>query len=247
MPGETIRILTHNVYWFQGFPSRWGEERAAAEVPEVLSALTQLYADAAPDVLCLQEVHRPDLAEALARKLGMTTWLHAPGGRRPDYGAVILTRLPSQLENRTVIDGHRHERVHLRASLSRTGGESELAAVHLPSNRFVESAAAGDDARIEELERALDDPRPHLVVGDMNCRPDSTPYRFMVDHGYVDVAVESGRDRLEHRVDYMWLEAGWEKRLVSFSVLDSGPFNRVEPAGDPWQLSDHPPLLMEMR
>ena len=238
-------MLTHNVYWFQGYPSRWGEERVA-EVPEVVAALAQLYADATPDLLCLQEVHRPDLAEALAQELGMTTWLHAPGGRRRDYGGVVMTRPPARHENRTVIDGHCHERVHLRASLPSSCGLLDVAAIHLPSNRFFDSAAAGDAARIGELERILGEPRPHLVAGDMNCRPDSPPYLFMLDRSYIDAAVASGRDRLEHRVDYLWLQAGCAYRLAAYSVLDSGPFNRVEPPGDKWQLSDHPPLLMEM-
>ena len=236
-----MKILTHNVYWFQGQPSRWGQERVA-EVPEVVAALTDLYAATAPDVLCLQEVHRSDLAEVLARDLGMATWRHAPGGRRRDYGAVVMTRQPSQIGSHAIP----HERTHLRASLSRSDRALELAAVHLPSNRFADSAAAGDNARICELERILSEPRPHLVVGDMNCRPDSPPYRFMLDRGYVDAAVASGRDRLEHRVDYVWLDAGCADRLIAYAVLDSGPFKRVEPSGDEWQLSDHPPLLMEM-
>lgn len=239
--GHALKILTHNVYWFQGYPPRWGEERVA-EVPEVLAALTELYRAQAIDLICLQEVHRPELAARLAQELGMAGWLHGAGGIRTEYGGCVLSRQAAQLADRTDTDGHRHERVHLRASLA--GHDLVLAAVHLPSNRYLVSAVAGDAARIAELERVVAD-RPQLVVGDMNCQPDSAPYRFMVEAGYLDAAVLAGRDRMERRIDYTWLEADWRDRFSSFSVLDSGPFRQTA-AGERWMLSDHPPLLLEL-
>jgi len=81
----------------------------------------------------------------------------------------------------------------------------------------------------------------------MNCKPGSLPYQFMVDAGYVDAAVVAGGDAvLKRRVDYMWLDTEWAERLARFDVLDEGVFCR-ETDGSPWQLSDHPPLLMEIR
>lgn len=244
-----MKILTHNVYWFQGHPSRWGDERVA-ETPEVLAALTRLYASVEVDVLCLQEVHRSSLTETIAYKLGMTTWLHAPGGRRPDYGGAVMCRQKARLRDRTRVDGAAvHERVHLRASLAWNGGRLELAMVHLPSNRFAGSAHVGDTARIVELKRALaETPRPDVVVGDMNCRPDSLPYRFILGGGYVDAAAVTGEDAVKrHEVDYIWLDEKWADRLTGFAVLDGGGFCRSTPAGDTWRLSDHPPLLMELQ
>ena len=244
-----MKILTHNVYWFQGHPSRWGSEKVA-EVPKVLNALTRLYAAADVDVLCLQEVHRGDLAETVARELGMTTWQHVPGGLRPDYGGVVMSRQEARLRDRTRPDGYpAHERVHLRASLEWDGEPLEIAAVHLPSNRFASSADAGDVARIAELQRVLAVPdRPNLIVGDMNCPPDSPPYRFLLEAGYVDAASLVDDDAMrKHRVDYIWLDPGCAHRLTEFTVLDFGPFCRTAPDGTAWRLSDHPPLLMELR
>ena len=244
-----MKILTHNVYWFQGHPSRWGHERVA-EVPEVLEALTRLYASADVDVLCLQEVHRNDLADTLAHELGMRAWLHAPGGLRPDYGGVVMSRGGAQFRDCTRADGYAlHERIHLRASVEEGSGRLELAAVHLPSNRFANSSDAGDAARIAELRRVLAEPsRPSLIVGDMNCPPDSPPYRFMREAGYLDASVVAGDDTaLRHRVDYMWLDETWTDRMTGFAVLNSGAFCRTPPEGDAWRLSDHPPLLMEVR
>ena len=244
-----MKLLTHNVYWFQGHPSRWGSEKVA-EVPEVLDALTQLYASAAADVLCLQEVHRGGLAETVARELGMTEWLHAPGGLRPDYGGVVMSRSRARFQDRTRPDDHPpHERVHLRASLEWDGEPLGIAAVHLPSNRFAPSRDAGDTVRIAELQRVLAGPdRPNLIAGDMNCPPDSPPYRFLLEAGYVDAAAAVDSDAMrKHRVDYIWLDPAHADRLTEFAVLDSGPFCRTAPDGATWRLSDHPPLLMELR
>ena len=49
---------------------RRGEERIL-EVPEVLDELIRFYVSAEVDMLCLQEVHRGDLAERTAHELGM--------------------------------------------------------------------------------------------------------------------------------------------------------------------------------
>ena len=244
-----MKILSHNVYWFQGHPSRWGDERVT-EAPEVVAALTRLYASVEADVLCLQEVHRSDLAETTAHELGMTSWLHAPGGLRPDYGGVVMSRKGARCRDCTRVDSATvHERVHLRASLAWNAGRLELAMVHLPSNRFTGSADAGDTVRIAELKRALaEPPRPDVVVGDMNCPPDSPPYRFMLEAGYVDAAVAVGGEAAQkHKVDYIWLDERCADRLTGFNVLDGGDFCRTTPSGDTWQLSDHPPLLMELR
>ncbi|MBT4137095.1 MAG: endonuclease/exonuclease/phosphatase family protein [Candidatus Latescibacteria bacterium] len=239
-----MRILTHNVYWFQGAPSRWGTERVA-EVPEVFEALCELYESVGVDILCLQEVHKPELVASLAQKLGLSAVFHAPGGLRPNYGGAILCRRPASFKDCTrepISDPH--ERIHLRAS----SPTFELASVHLPSNRFANSAEEGDVARVRELTRVLTKtPKPNIVVGDMNCKPDSLPYQFMMDAGYVDAAVVAQSDAvLKRRVDYMWLDVEWAERLIRFEVLDEGTFCR-ETQGVPWKLSDHPPLLMEVR
>lgn len=244
-----MTVLTHNAYWFQGYPSRWGDERVA-EVPDVLQALIQLYAAADVDILCLQEVHDKRLAETIARELGMAACFHAPGGLRPDYGGAILMRHPAHFRDCTRHNGHPlHERVHLRAAFERDGERFELAVVHLPSNRFAGSLAAGDAARVAELTRILSEPpRPNLVVGDMNCHRDSPPYRLMLQAGYAEAAVlTEDAIALTRRVDYLWLDNACANRLSCFSALNTGPFCRTDPDGTPWSLSDHPPLSLALQ
>lgn len=219
------------------------------EVPEVLRDLIGLYASAAVDVLCLQEVQRSDLVEAIARDLGMTWWLHAPGGLRPDYGGAILCRRTAELRDATRAGGRAlHERVHLRTSLRYPTIPIELAVLHLPSDRFVDSTRAGHAARVAELKRALDvSPRPDVVVGDMNCGPDSPPYRTLSEFGYLDAALTAGQRAPNERCDYIWVHEKCADRLVRFAVLDEGSFCRTTQGGKDWWLSDHPPLLAEFR
>lgn len=251
-----MRLITHNVYWFQGYPSHWGAERISA-APPVFDALAHLYAAAQVDILCLQEVHDAELAERLARQLGMTGWIHAPGGIRSDYGGVILSRFPAHFRDLTR-DGAAppHERVHLRASIDREGDRYEVAVVHLPSDRF--QGASGNAARVAELRRVVDtSPRPDIVVGDMNSQPNSLPYQFMLEAGYVDAAVAQGlaveRSRWSRgtivpakysNIDYIWIDQAQAHRLTAFTPLDTDLFQCQTPDGHPGHLSDHPPLLM---
>ena len=237
-----MKLLCHNAYWFQGHPSRWGAERVA-DVPEVLDALTMLYASEGCDVVCLQEVQRSELAGTLARDLAMPTCFHAPGGMRPDYGGAVLSRLRARCRDCARMDGHSpHERTHLRASIEWQGELLEVAVIHLPSNRYAESPEAGTAARVDELKRILtESPRPNVIVGDMNCRPDSAPYRLVQDAGFADASAGS------HGVDYVWLDATCARRLTRFAVLDSGAFCRTTPEGAVWRLSDHAPLIIELR
>lgn len=239
-----MRILTHNVYWFQGAPSRWGSERVAA-FQEVFDALCELYESADVDVLCLQEVHDSTLVNLLAQELDMSSHFHAAGGLRPDYGGAILCREKAAFKDCTrAQSGHLHERIHLRASLA----EFELAAVHLPSNRFADSVEEGNNARVGELTQVLaHSPKPNVLVGDLNCTSESSPYTFMVNAGYSDSAVVAESDTLlKRRLDYIWLDAECSDRLVRFEAWDEGVFRR-ESQGDPWKLSDHPPLLVELQ
>ncbi|MCG3148639.1 MAG: hypothetical protein PCFJNLEI_02084 [Verrucomicrobiae bacterium] len=205
-------------------------------VPEVFEAFGDFYAKLAPDVLCLQEVHCDDLIKDLAQRLGMTAWLRAPGGQRQDYGGAILTRRPATLRDCTHLPGQPPaERVHLRASFP----ELEIAMVHLPSDRF---AADPEAACVAELQRVLaTSPRPGIVLGDFNSRPGSAPYRFMLEAGYFDVGK---LDEQHRRIDYIWLDAIQAARLTNFATLET---SRTTPTGEPWQLSDHPPLLAELR
>lgn len=241
-----MRIITHNAYWFQGAPPRWGRERIA-DVPEVFAALVELYRGLQPDVLCLQEVHRAELVEKASRDLGMPRWLHSPGGVRRDYGGAILSRLPAKFHNCTSLDGRPHDRYHLRASVERGGETTELAVVHLPSDRFATSSSGAEAARLAELEQVLAwPPPPDAILGDMNCVRDSDTYQRAMQAGYRDAADAGVEPPDPRRVDHVWLGARLAGRLRSFACVDEGRFVRAGPDGQTWRLSDHPVLVVEL-
>ncbi len=243
-----MNILTHNVYWFQGSPSLWGDERCE-EKKEVLDALVNIYDSSKADIIFLQEVPSEDAAGLLAEKLGICFWIYARGGGRPDYGGAVFCREEAAFRDCTLKEGVAlHERVHLRSCVVFQSAALEMAMVHLPSNRFFGSSDAGDNTRIKELGHVINlSPAPGLIAGDFNCVPGSAPYRFLEEQGYLDAsAIVKNNAPLERIRDYIWLDRSLAKRFRAFKLLDGGDFNRVDDSGKPWNLSDHPPLLVEI-
>ncbi len=241
-----MRILTHNVYWFQGSPPVWGRE-LIKDSPEIVEQLALLYRDADADVVCLQEVHRDEPALTIARALDSASVLRVSGGKLPDYGGAILTRGEATLRDATRSDTLVHERVHMRVTVAYRGSPIEIAALHLPSNRYAPDKAAGTRARITELDHALEvTPRPAIILGDLNSRPNKAVYRHLSSLGYTNAETLSGSGPPPNRIDYVWLDETIADRLVSFSVLDTGRFRRTRDDGSRFALSDHPPLLVEL-
>lgn len=243
-----MRIVVHNVYWFQGCPSRWGVERVAA-VPAVVDGLVELYASLSPDVICLQEVQDPSLVASAAERLGMASWIHAPGGVKTDYGGAILTRNPSKMRDLTSNGSQPpHERVHLRAQVSNGEESLEIACVHLPSNRFAGSPEGGSRARVAEAERILrSSPAPDVVVGDMNSRKDSDPYLLMKSYGYVNAGeTDVAEDSPERKGDHIWLLPAVARRLKKFFVITGEPYVQNDTDGTVWRLSDHRALVADL-
>ncbi|HPU83929.1 MAG TPA: endonuclease/exonuclease/phosphatase family protein [Candidatus Latescibacteria bacterium] len=244
-----MRIVVHNVYWFQGCPSRWGAERVAA-APAVFDGLVELYASLSPDVICLQEVQNPDLVATAAKKLGMASWIHARGGVKTDYGGAILTRNPSEMRDLTSNGSEPpHERVHVRAQVTNGKDILEIACVHLPSNRFAGSPEEGSRARVAEVEQVLRcSPVPDIVVGDMNFRKGSEPYLLMKSSGYVNAGeTDVAEDSPERKGDHIWLLPAAVRRLERFFVVTGEPFVQTDADGTVWRLSDHHPLVADLR
>ena len=243
-----LTIVTHNAYWFQGVPTLWPEERAAAR-PEVIDRLAKLYAGLAPDLLCIQEVPDEQVAAELAGHLAMH-FCFAPGGKLKAYGAAIFSKPDTGgLRNLTEQVGPA-ERTCLHAAIRRDGGlVQNVLAVHLPSNRYAPFEQA-ERQRVAELGAALDlAGGVDVVVGDFNSEPSSAPYRFMIERGFRDAA-ELGNctDRLtgaKHRVDYIWLGRRAAAGFRGFRVLGPEGF-AGELGGRKRMLSDHYPLVLEL-
>lgn len=242
-----MKLITHNAYWFQGFPPVWGQEKVAA-APVIVNALTRLYSAIKPDILCLQEVQDPKIVERIANRLGMDQWIHTQAGRMRHYRGAILCRDEARFLDLTQKGDPAHERVHCRASLQWNDHLFTLAMIHLPSNRYADSPQVGDANRIAELRRVLDTPpRPDCIVGDFNCTPGSPPYQILLDSGYVDVALHWPKGlKADQRVDYIWVDAAQSEYVQSFSLLNGESFTISLAEGVTAKLSDHPPLCVEL-
>lgn len=267
-----ITIATHNAFWFQGYPSRWGRECQQSH-PDVLQALIRLYKEVCPDVLCLQEVPQDDSFAKLAKQLDMRGH-YAPGGIIAAYGGAVLVRsLQIDLDvcaagvasseshfERSCIStrikaGDRHLRlVSVHLSGNRLKYLDQIDPVHLASDRYA-PGRQGEPVRLAEVAALLDvSPRPDVIVGDFNSTPGSAVYREMTDHGYVDAAAFND-DGLtgercplsvrENRVDYIWLAEHLIGCQVDYQRINGDEFC-FEDADPPTRLSDHLPVVVRL-
>lgn len=238
-----LTIVSHNAYWFQGSPTCWEQERAAA-CAAVLERLTALYAGLRPDVLCLQEVPDLQTAEWIARRLAMH-FCFTRGGKLPEYGAALFShRDRADLDSLTAALGP-SERTCLRAGVVGEGGARvTVLAMHLPSNRFAPFRQA-EQQRLAELATAMKlCGEPDLVVGDFNAVPDSEPHRYMISRGYGDAPDVMGHGTpwttRTHRVDYVWVAAKLILRIRQYRIIGPSEFT-AEIGGVQRLLSDHLP------
>ena len=242
-------VLTHNAYWFQGEPSLWGQEEIRPH-PRALAALTQLYGELAPDVICLQEVPRAQVVDDLAAALGMEG-VFARGGRRPGYGGAVLWKESAgaveDLTHASSCPERAFERICMRYTGAWSGGMVTIANVHLSSNRFAPDGQ-GEPVRLAELEALFGaGPPPDVVVGDFNATPDSRVYRAMVARGYQDAGQDCdqhGRPS-ERRIDYIWVRGDAHLSASRYGVVAGDRFGLE--GEDGVTLSDHHPMWAELR
>ena len=243
---NSLTLVTHNAYWFQGAPSLWGQERTRAH-PDAVPLLTRLYDALDMDILCLQEVPAPEVLEMLRAELGMEG-VYFPGGKRPAYGGAILWQ---GLAGSVVDFTNTAERVFERFCLkldTRIGDRSlDLVAIHLASNRYA-PARRGEPLHLAELATLFAAcPAPDMVVGDFNATPDSAVYAQMVERGFVDCGqgyAEHGRPA-ERRIDYIWIRTGAGLSVAEYEVIRDQRFSYDADAGI--FLSDHHPVCVRLR
>jgi endonuclease/exonuclease/phosphatase family metal-dependent hydrolase len=241
--------VTHNVYWLQGSPSLWGDERSQPH-DDVLQALIDLYRSLAPDVLCLQEVSSPDVVEALCDALDLNGQ-HASGGQRPEYGGAVLWRtdaegVPSDHAHTPVTEDRVFERICQLTELTLGGRRRSLVNLHLASNRYAPQRR-GEPLRLAELEAALATvPDADVVAGDFNARTDSLVHERMVTAGFEDVCADGSLpvELEERRIDYIWLRRDAGLRATDARILHG---DELALGGHPEvSLSDHPALCVDL-
>jgi endonuclease/exonuclease/phosphatase family metal-dependent hydrolase len=167
-----------------------------------LDGVAEVIRAAHPDIVALQEVDRGsrragglDQAAVLSERTGLpyhayfrTTDLH--GGA---YGIALLSRFPLEALAQYPLPVPRgaEPRTVAHALMQVAGREVSVYLTHLIRRPFNGSARMRQSVQIAAmLER---DPRPKLLMGDLNDDPDSVPVRLL-RRGLTDVAAASGQD-----------------------------------------------------
>jgi len=166
-----------------------------------LDAVAEVIRNAHPDIVALQEVDRGssrakglDQAAVLAEQTGLT---HHAYFRTTDlyggaYGIALLSRFPLEaLEEYPLPVPRGAEPRTLAHALMRVDGrEVSVYLTHLIRRPFNGAARVRQSAIIAAL--LAKDPRPKLLMGDLNDDPDSRPVRLL-RRDLTDVAAVSGQ------------------------------------------------------
>jgi len=247
MPGEQLKILSHNTFWFQGAP--YPMDEPGEPVMPILSALMGLYKAVGPDVVCLQEVQSERTFRLIADGLGMEGRF-CPGSTLTQYGGAVLWKCTGAYVVDSASSKDPPQRMWQIIEVSAGDGATlSLCNIHLPSARQLGRDASAK-RRIEELSNVLlgDDP-PAIVVGDFNEQPGGPVAKYMSENGYRDAAALAGRAHLPTapsgvRVDYIWVHSSLGDRVVEYGVMNREMLATDYPGKG--YLSDHFPLWVTL-
>jgi endonuclease/exonuclease/phosphatase family metal-dependent hydrolase len=239
------RIVSHNVFWFQGRP--FAPDQPGAPDPRIFEALAALHRRLGADLLCLQEIQTRAAFRLTLSALGMDG-AYTPGRATPQYGAASLWKSGRLLTDSGAASPP-PQRVWQLAEIPAGAGTLAVANCHLPSSRHIpeEEAAA---CRISELETVLaGERRPDVILGDFNEQPGGGLGHFLPASGYLDAAILTGRQGLGttpagNRGDQIWVRRELSAAVAGYGVVPE-PEMRTELPGKQ-HLSDHFPLWVDV-
>lgn len=241
-----FNILSHNVFWLQGYPFE-GTDPGAPN-PVILDRLNAMYAEVQPDIFCLQEIQSP---EAAATAAGGKTYFYTPGQKYPAYGAMITAPKERQLENVSIPDDFKYERsVVVTKVKTHRGATLTIASLHLPSGR--QGGGSPTEIRGREVAEFLKHfgKDVDVIVGDFNEGPGGNVSKILSENGFSDCAlIKEGSDTnpttvWNKRGDFIWIKNSLKDRLLDFKVLrDKNP---VSDLPGKKLLSDHNPLMISL-
>lgn len=255
----TLRLVSMNI--LHGFPR-------FTHLDDRLSALAEELGRLQPDLIALQEVPwvagRRSAFERLAEHLTMNgAYFRANGNRRLilfEEGVAILSRYPIKSVQGVELlprAGYFENRVALSAIISTPAGDLTLVTTHL-SHSDEEVNHGQLESLIAHVSRM--EVNPIIITGDFNASEDS-PGILQASRVWLDVyrwrhpagespscciqqITELGRERLDRRIDYIFLHGVEGLRRSS---IDISPFldHPVQVSGGPIWVSDHTGWLMD--
>lgn len=268
-----MRLLSWNVQWCRGIDGRVDVKRIAAEA--------QRLAD--PDVFCLQEIainfrelpggSDEDQVAALAREFpGHAAFFAAGvdfpagGGRRRQFGNLILSRLPVGRVRRHALpwppspDAYSMPRVAVEALIEAPFGPLRVTTTHLEYHslehraaqigrlRTLHAEACAERLPVDEpgTYETLPSPASAVVCGDFNLKPEDPMHARMCDGGFADAwqALNPGKARQptfhlhDGETPYCC-----DYMFVTPDLLPRLKSLRIDTAT---QASDHQPLIVEL-
>lgn len=245
-----LRIVSHNVYWFQGHP--FGGKNPGAPNDAIFGALIAVYRELNADLLCLQEVQDAAAHRRVQKTLNRAGW-HTPGAQLPQYGTAAYAKIGRNAGD-SLSAPARPQRAWQRIGVAMAGRKELLVAnCHLPSSAQVSETEA-KRLRVEELRAAIgtdEDRKPHVVLGDFNEVPGGGVSDFLEEQEYRDVAVATGQGAVGtvprgKRGDQIWIHENLVGKIAGYGVWP-GERLRAEHLGIGKEyLSDHFPLWVDL-
>ena len=245
-----MRILCHNVFWFQGAPFHTDQPQTANSV--VINGLSEVYAEVRPDVICMQEVQNEDAFARMSSAVSLPG-CYTPGRTLRQYGGMTLAEGVIGVADSATMDGDDLAVPQRVWQVCDVNGV-RIGNIHLPSSRQLGSEGAAKK-RVAELaylvsENSAPDGRfPDVVVGDFNEGPGGAVCEFMHGAGYRDTSVLTGKESISTNIkgtgqgDYIWVHESLVPRLRSYHVI---PRERLEFSEGEAHLSDHLALWIEL-
>jgi endonuclease/exonuclease/phosphatase family metal-dependent hydrolase len=184
----TIRLLTYNVRYaaLDDGENAWEHRR---------DGVASVLGFHAPDVICLQEVWRGQLADLRARLPGyewahgdVANGEHTPIGYRPERVDVVDRTAFSLSETPADLNAYDWDAAVPRVTTAATLRDVETDVRFRACSTHFDHQSPAARRRSAGLlaDRLADRSAPTVLAGDLNCTPGDDPYRTLRDAGFRD-------------------------------------------------------------
>lgn len=240
-----IKILSQNIFWFQGVP--FESDQPGDANSSVINKLVEIYQPLDIQLFCFQEIQSQKTVDSLIKALTFKG-VYTSGNQMSQYGGSALSQFhlkPIQTQE------FKFDRLCQLFTFSHNETHLKVANVHLPSNRHL-GPEGSRKKKLEEMGSLLSAHQDiDIVCGDFNDYHDSEIYCFMMESGFTDSAKFFNMDDQStsisekfKRGDFIWIKSNLEKNMKHYEVI---PKNNLVPVGiNKEYLSDHLPVILTM-